>query len=125
MIIYPATFEEGSQYHIVKFPDIPEAMTQGETLEETYEMAVEVLGAVLEDYETLPTPTPIADIQKEFPDKSVALIGLDLLEFKRKHNSKTIRKNVTIPEWLNDLATSEQINFSQTLTEALEEKLGV
>lgn len=45
--------------------------------------------------------------------------------YRRKYHSKTIRKNVTIPEWPNDLAENDKINFSQTLTEALKEKLDV
>lgn len=125
VLIYPAIFEKGEKYIIVKFPDIPAAMTQGDSYEQAYEMASEVLGAVLEDYETYPEPSSIKDIQSEFPNKEVALIGFDPVAYRRKYHSKTIRKNVTVPEWLNDLANTENINFSQTLTEALKEKLGV
>lgn len=125
MLIYPATFENDGKYIFVQFPDIPEAMTQGETLEEAYEMASEVLGLVLEDRTVFPKPSSIEQVQKAFPDKTVALIGIDLAAYRRKYHSKTIRKNVTVPEWLVDLAKSENINFSQTLTEALKDKLGV
>ncbi len=125
MLVYPATFEKGEKYIIVKFPDVPAAMTQGESYEQAYEMAMEVLGAVLEGYETYPSPSSIKDIQDEFPDKTVAVIGFDPIAYRRKYHSKSVRKNVTVPEWLNDLANTENINFSQTLTEALKEKLGV
>ena len=43
----------------------------------------------------------------------------------RKYHSKKVRKNVTIPEWLNELAEKSNLNFSQVLTDALEEKLNV
>ena len=43
--------------------------------------------------------------------------------YMRKYHSKKVRKNVTIPEWLNDLAEENNLNFSQVLTEALELKL--
>lgn len=125
MLIYPAVFEKGSKYFIVKFPDVPEAMTQGETLEEAYEMANEVLGAALEDYTEYPQPSNYDTIKELHHDKIVSLIGIDMIAYRRKYHSKTIRKNVTVPEWIVDLATVENINFSQTLTEALKSKLGV
>lgn len=125
MLIYPATFEKDGEYFFVQFPDIPEALTQGDTLEQAYEMASEVLGLALEDKTEFPKPSLVEEIKDRFPDKTIALIGIDLAAYRRKYHSKTIRKNVTVPEWLVDLADSENINFSQTLTEALKQKLGV
>lgn len=55
----------------------------------------------------------------------VVMISLDLNEYRRKNYSKIVRKNTSIPEWLNILAEKENINFSQTLTDALKQKLGV
>lgn len=125
MLVYPATIEQDGKYFLVKFPDIPEAMTQGATIEEAYEMAEEVLGFALEDYTVPPKASLPRELAKQFPDKEVALIGIDPIAYRRKYHSKTVRKNVTVPEWLADLATIENINFSQTLTESLKEKLGV
>ncbi|MBK0348695.1 type II toxin-antitoxin system HicB family antitoxin [Aerococcaceae bacterium zg-ZJ1578] len=125
MLIYPATFEKDEHYILVRFPDVPEAMTQGETLEEAYEMAQEVLGIALEDKATFPEPSSLSDIQKQFPDTIVSLVGIDLVAYRRKYHSKSVRKNVTIPEWISSLAQAEGINFSKTLTEALKEKLGI
>ena len=125
MLVYPAIFEQGDSHIIVKFPDIPTAMTQGKSEAEAYEKAEEVLGFALEDYEAPPASSSIIDIQREYPNATVALIGIDLVAYRRKYHSKSIRKNVTVPEWINDLAMAENINFSQTLTEALKEKLGV
>ncbi|EUJ29146.1 phage protein [Listeria floridensis FSL S10-1187] len=124
-VLYPATIEEDGSFFLIKFPDIPEAMTQGETLKQAFEMAEEVLGLSLEDKNDFPKPSEIKDVRRQFPDKEVALIGLDLAAYRRKYHSKTIRKNVTIPEYLAQIAEEERINFSQTLTEALKEKLKI
>lgn len=124
-IVYPATFEQDVDYILVKFPDIPEAMTQGKDLQEAFNTAEEVLGLALESEKEFPKATPIEIIQKEFPNKTVALIGLDLTTYRKRNYSKTVRKNITIPEWLADMARDEKINFSATLTEALKDKLGV
>lgn len=125
MLIYPATFEQDGEYILVEFPDVPEAFTQGDSMEQAYMMAEEVLGAVLEDRTSFPQASSLKEIATQYPEKDVALIGIDLTAYRRKYHSKTVRKNVTVPEWLSDMAESERINFSQTLTEALKEKLGV
>lgn len=125
MLVYPAIFIEDSSYIVVSFPDIPEAMTQGESIEHAYQMAEEVLGLVLEDKKDFPKASTISTVQNDYPDATIALIGIDLAAYRRKYHSKTVRKNVTVPEWLSDMAESERINFSQTLTEALKLKLGV
>lgn len=125
MLVYPAVFEKNDESYIVRFPDIPEAMTEGDTLNQSYEMAVEVLGLALEDYTEFPSPSDVEEIKKDYPDSLVTLIGIDLVAYRRKYHSKSIRKNVTVPEWLADIAQSENINFSQTLTEALKDKLSV
>ena len=40
-------------------------------------------------------------------------------------DNRYVRKNLTIPAWLHDIAMENDINFSQTLQEALKEKLGL
>lgn len=125
MLFYPAVFTQGERYITVTFPDIPSAITQGETQEEAFEMAQEVLGFALEDYEKYPKASNIVELQKQHPESTIAVIGIDMVAYNRKYHSKKVRKNVTIPEWLNELAEKSNLNFSQVLTDALEEKLNV
>ncbi|CAM1659287.1 hypothetical protein SORA22_12140 [Streptococcus oralis] len=125
MLLYPAIFKHGDTAITVTFPDIPEAITQGKDLNEAYQMAIEVLGLVLEDYQEYPQASSTSQVQADNPDAEVALISIDMNAYLRKYHSKKIRKNVTIPEWLNNLAEEKKLNFSQVLTEALESKLQV
>ncbi len=125
MLLYPAIFKYGDTAITVTFPDIPEAITQGKDLNEAYQMAVEVLGFALEDYQEYPQASSSSQVQADNPDADVALISIDMNAYLRKYHSKKIRKNVTIPEWLNNLAEENKLNFSQVLTEALESKLQV
>lgn len=125
MLFYPAVFTQGEHYITVTFPDIPSAITQGETQEEAFEMAQEVLGFALEDYEKYPKASNIVELQKQHPESTIVVIGIDMVAYNRKYHSKKVRKNVTIPEWLNELAEKSNLNFSQVLTDALEEKLNV
>ena len=125
MLLYPAIFKHGDTAITVTFPDIPEAITQGKDLNEAYQMAIEVLGFVLEDYQEYPRASSTSQVQAANPDAEVALISIDMNAYLRKYHSKKVRKNVTIPEWLNNLAEENKLNFSQVLTEALESKLQV
>lgn len=122
-MLYPAMFKKDGDYILVTFPDIPQAITQGKDLQEAYDMAYEVLGFALEDYSDYPKPSDVAKLQKANPDATIVLIGIDMTAYMRKYHSKKVRKNVTIPEWLNDLAEKNKLNFSQILTEALKTQL--
>lgn len=125
MLIYPAVFTHDPETKSigVRFPDVPEAITFGNNLEHAYEMAVEVLGFALEDYTGYPKASSVSDLKEQYRDSDIALIGIDMIAYMKKYHAKKVRKNVTIPEWLNDAAEDKNLNFSQVLTEALELKL--
>lgn len=108
----------------VSFPDFPECFTQGETLEETYAMAVDALGLCVSEYtsNTMPKPSLPSDIT--VPEgATLALVSLDLAAYRRKHNTRAVKKTLSIPEWLNEEALSLGLNFSQILQEALLQKI--
>lgn len=78
-------------------------------------------GWVLDEFENgqrAPAPSTIDTIRTE-PDEFVTLLVLDMDAYAEKHGSKAIRKNVTIPAWLNTFAEERNVNFSQVLTRAL------
>lgn len=127
-LFYPAIFEPENGRFNVSFPDLPEAITCGDSLEEAVEKAKECLGLCLdarkEDDEEIPDRSNPAYIHS--PDNSfIMMIEFDSIEFNKKYNKKAIRKNVTIPAWLNDLAEEKNINFSNVLQNALIKKLNL
>ena len=124
-VVYPAIFINDGDYIFVKFPDVEGAFTQGINIQEAYEMAEEVLGVVLGQSDRYPAPSTFKEIAELYPNSDVALIGVDVDSFKRKHRSKTVRRNISIPEWLNDLASLKNINVSKIVTEALKKELKV
>ena len=58
-------------------------------------------------------------------DGTIVIVEFDMLEYQRKHNSKAVKKTLSIPEWLNEEAVSMGVNFSQVLQEALMSKLNI
>ena len=126
-LFYPALFhksEEGGFW--ISFPDFPECFTEGDDMKQAYEMTVEALGLALvnrkEEKEEIPDPSDLDKIQNE--DGTIVIVEFDMLEYQRKHNSKAVKKTLSIPEWLNEEAISLNINFSQVLQDALIQKIG-
>lgn len=125
-LFYPALFhkaEEGGFW--VSFPDFPECFTEGDDITQAYEMAVEALGLALvsrkEEKEEIPAPTEIDKLAPE--DGTLVIVEFDMLDYQKKHNSRAVKKTLSIPEWLNEEATAIGINFSQVLQEALINKI--
>ena len=122
-LFYPAIFTpEDDGGYSVAFPDMDGCFTQGETIEEAYEMAFDALGLEIEFLEsekrTIPSPSAPNAIKLN-KNEFVAIIEFDMLEYQKKHNSKAVKKTLTIPQWLNEEAMAKNINFSQVLQEAL------
>ena len=127
-INYPAVFHQTEANEIgywVEFPDLPGCFTQGDTLEEAYQYAQEALGLYLDnkDKESFNNPSSVKNLQQLFPNEIIMLVGYISLEYAKKYKTKSIKKTLSIPEWLNDEALANNINFSQVLQEALINKL--
>ena len=124
---YPAIFspEEHGGYSI-RFPDLEGCYTCGESITDALMMGQDALAFTLYDYEKegrkLPTASPPSAIllnEREF----INYIACDTIEYRKRQNTKTIKKTLTIPEWLNEAAIERNLNFSQTLQEALIAKI--
>ncbi len=122
-LFYPAIFhkaEEGGYW--ITFPNFPECMTQGDNMQDAYEMAIDALGLAISEYienkSELPKALELDKITVE-SDSFCVIIEFDMLAYKKKHSSKAVKKTLSIPEWLNEEATAANMNFSQILQEAL------
>ena len=127
-LFYPAIFHEAEEGGFwVTFPDIPECMTQGDDMQQAYEMEVDALGLSLTTMEEAGEEIPKAStLDKVDPEDGVLIIvEFDMAEYRRRNSSRAVKKTLSIPEWLNEAAMRENINFSQLLQEALMVKLGV
>ncbi len=128
-LFYPAVFhkaEEGGFW--VTFPDIPECMTQGDNMEDAYKMAVDALGLSISTMEKEGEEIPAASFPDEITVETggiIMVIEFDLMEYRRRNRSRAVKKTLSIPEWLNEEAIKQGVNFSQVLQEALIEKINI
>jgi len=124
-LIYPALFKpfsDGSGGFVVEFPDLPGCVTEGRDMEEAIEMGVDaasgwILGE-LEEGESIPKASAYRDVPVA-KDEMVNMLLLDLDSYAEKYGDKAVRKNLTIPAWLNTFAEKNNLNFSQILQDAL------
>ncbi len=127
-LFYPAIFRIEEDGYSVTFPDFPECITEGDTLEEAYSMAFDALGLVIEEYNENKKALPEASNPKSLDtddDTFIAIIEFNMFEYERKHNNKAVKKTLTIPAWLNTLAEENHVNFSSILQQALRDRLDV
>lgn len=127
-LVYPAKFYYEEKGYSVEVPDLLGCVTQGDNLEQTMEMAQDAaLGWILtaiEENEEIPTPSQIETIKIDEKEGFKTLLLLDIDKYTEKYGTKTsIKKTLTIPEWLNKRAEKIGINFSQVLQEALLNKI--
>ena len=133
---YPACIykeKDGGGYSVI-FPDLNHLATFGETLDEALFMAVDCLAGYLFESEkeglevNPPSNMNDIDLSKEYDDYDEAFVNIitvDVEEYAKKHFEKSIKKTLTIPLWLNNMAINRDINFSQVLQSALKEKLNI
>lgn len=125
LTVFPAIFTYDGKYYNVDFIDLKGCSTFGNSIQEAYFMAQDAMGLFLDDLTNFPEPS--LDISKIplLENQFISFISIDMDEYRKKYNNKSIKKTLTIPEWLNYLAEKNNINFSQVLQEALKEKLNI
>jgi hypothetical protein len=133
IIAYPVLIKRNKRDYLVFIPDFM-IYTEGRNYADAIVMARDAIGCRTLDSDP-PAPSDYAraiKIAKEDADKDfdysdgiLTLVDIDVDEYRRRHDNRVVKKNCTIPSWLNESATAAGINFSQTLQEALKSKLGL
>lgn len=128
--MYPAVFTEDKHGLAVEFPDLPGCYTCGDDLGQAFTRAREALGLHLygmeQDGEAIPAPTgPAALMSGLKAGQSVALVETWMPLIRGEAELRAVKKTLTVPKWLADLAEHHKVNFSHVLQEALKEHLGL
>jgi len=131
--VYPACFykEKTGGYSVI-FPDLGHLATEGETLDQAMQMAIDCLAGYLYNVknggEKVPVPSELNKINpddeyNDYQEAFVSLVSVDVDEYARVHFEKLVKKTLTIPSWLNERAIKQGLNFSQVLKEGLIKRL--
>ena len=133
---YPALIVKNGDDYLIYVPDL-DACTQGKSIPDAMVMARDLIGlslVVKEDYgEKIPVPSDyrtavlkagkVANEELDFSNGLVTLVDIDSTEYRRKSDNRMVKKNCTIPNYLNRQAEAKGLNFSRVLQEALIAKL--
>ena len=123
-LTYPAIFHKDGESgaYAVEVPDLPGCATGGNTLADAILMGVDAASGwvltELEEGRPIPPSSAIDAIQPD-PGGFVSLLMLDMDTYAEKFGDRAVRKNLTIPAWLNTFAESRHVNFSQVLQDSL------
>jgi len=132
-VVYPVVFTETKDEKdtvLVSIPDL-NGFTEGYGIADAIAMAKDYIGNALCSMKDadFPAPSRIADVNVsagEFAGAGApfaSLVDVDIEFFRRKEKSRMVRRNITLPQWLDELATEAKINVSAVVQDALKERL--
>lgn len=126
--VYPVILTKEDKFVTVYVPDF-DINTEGEDFADAMEMARDAIGLMGIDMEDegklLPTPSTVSEAAKQAAEGDVTtLVDIDFSEYRRKNDMRTVRRNVSLPCWLNDAADRAGLNVSAVLQRALKAELG-
>lgn len=140
-VTYPVIFTEIDTNILIEVPDLgilSESNEEGKakgTLADAILMARDAIGLACisaeDDSKELAGASKLADIdvtKGAFYGEGlsyVSYVDVDLTVYRNRVDNKMVRRNVTLPNWLNQEAEKACINVSKVLQEALMLRLGV
>jgi predicted RNase H-like HicB family nuclease len=126
LLIHPTPEDKDWKYW-AEFPDLDGCYTEENTIPDLIRMARDAASGWLclheknrEDY-----ISPTMDLKPTDENDIVTFIDIDTTEYRRLTDSRSVKKTLSIPNWLNVQAEKAGVNFSQILQEGLKQKLGI
>ena len=133
--VYPTFIVESEQDYLVYVPDM-DIYTEGKSMADAIEMARDAIGLkgidLEDDQKNLPEASSYADAIKkaqedtediDFSKGLLTLVDVDFVIYRRRMDNRMVRRNVTLPNWLNLEAERLGVNVSRVLQEALSAKV--
>ncbi len=126
--IYTAVFtpNENATKYYARIPDLPGCITTGSTLQDAITQITDAASGwlvVAEDEGLdIPSPTPQAAVERAEGDY-LSLISVDTIDYRAETETKAVRKNVSLPQWMAVCADKRGLNCSQILQESLLQRL--
>lgn len=139
--VYPVIFTETENNILIEVPDLnilTEANEEGKekaSFADAIMMARDAIGLSCISAEDEGEPIAEASLLSEIDINKgafaevgtgvVSFVDVNLTEYRRRVDNKTVRRNVTLPNWLNKEAEAANLNVSKVLQDALVQKLEI
>lgn len=123
---YPIILTPAESGYVVYVPDF-DINTEGDSIANAIEMAADAISLVGITKQDMGQDIPVASsaLPKCEGNEIAAFAVVDFDAYRRANDMRAVRKNVTIPSYLNELADKAGINFSQVLQDGLKARLGI
>lgn len=129
---YPAFIKQDASTFLVYIPDL-EIYTEGTSFPDAIVMARDAIGMkwldANDDGRNIPQASTAeeaivkakedADEDFDYSDGILTFVDIDCDLYRIKYRNRSVKKNCTIPYWLNEEAEKKGVNFSKVLQEAL------
>ena len=128
--VYPVLIQEDKEEncYIVDIPDF-DISTWGKTIAESIENARDAIGltgiTIEDEGNVLPIPSDLRDVKEENENDVITLVDVDFEKYREEHDTRAVKKNCTIPHWLEVKADKAGLNYSAILQSGLKTALGI
>ena len=126
--IFPSVFSKDECGFSIIFPDLPGCFSCADTMEKAFKSAKEAMQLHLyfmeKDGDEIPVPTPPELLQPEL-EGTVVMIEAWMPAFREQMTHQTIKRKISLPKWLDEMARHEKVNLSAFVEESLKKHLGV
>lgn len=126
--VYPIILKKEGKRLLITFPDFPEQMTEADTEETAIIAAQEVLALCIRDNEEMEIECPVPTAQDNIEIKNgekLIYVHVWMPFFRQVEKVVYVKKTLTIPKWLDEMAKSKNVNFSAILVKGLKAELGL
>ncbi|MFD1672891.1 type II toxin-antitoxin system HicB family antitoxin [Agrilactobacillus yilanensis] len=100
-----------------------DGMTEGSSVEDALAMAEDYIGTYSLATDTM--PESVYTLPEHASTDFASLVRVNVSEYRRKNDTRAVKKTLTIPNYLNELGNERGVNFSLVLSNALRQELGV
>lgn len=130
--VYPVFIKQESKDYLVFVPDLG-IYTEGNSIPDAVDMARDAIGLkcidIEDDGREIPKASDYeqaikkakedADEDFDYSDGILTLVDIDVDAYRNRLRNRAVKKNCTIPFWMNEKAEQMGINFSKVLQDAL------
>lgn len=125
-LIYPCVVRKEDDIYYANFPDFNACFTDAESIDELFANTKEVLNGVIFTMLKNKMDLPAAGENIKLEEgEFLILVESPVGVIKDRINNMAVKKTLTLPAWMNEMAIEHNVNFSQVLQEGLKRELNI
>lgn len=123
--MYPVILKQENDGVLITIPDFGKIE---KVKTEPLKVAHELIGSLIADKEKQGEPIPAHSSEYEIEvgkNETIVYVHIWMPYFRKAQKETYVKKTLTIPDWLDQLAKEKDVNFSAILVKGLKKELGI